>query len=390
MVNESFIPKNMKKDEYIQFIKDWNESTDKSAFHRNNSKQIDNIYSHWNNENTKWYNNKELKRTTLEKRSKKAETQKSKAKYNKENRKRNKANLNRNKDKKSLESDKIKKEYKSETKNHESKSSRKSSNNQKPKIQLKQEYRHKYDTYKNKDVKKIGVMSKSINFKAEEDIAKLIGSKELLSYEKSILSLNKKFKALSTFHKAGSLMAIGGVIGVTKRAFKSEEKKEKTSPLIDGAVGMGVAGLGVFALDKKSAKYQTKKTVVDNLKKASSMGNKELQNLTGEAKKMYEVGRMKGVQNSYLTKNSQKFVKRGLGASALFIATTSLIDSGLNSKYKKDAEKQNKKDEKRIEEMQKKKNQKNQMPIIGPPGDLVFDMWNDRMGHTNMGNSKYK
>lgn len=237
------------------------------------------------------------------------------------------------------------------------------------------------------------INSKNANTRriATDELAELAGRKQLTSLEKTLANKSNQIKSMNIFKGAGLLVAAGTGLALTRRVFRNEEKNEKTSLTKDVVSSTMLTGLGAFGIVKVGTKASEKKIIAESLEKASGISNRALNDLNPNKLKAFN----KGVEKSSI-KRSTKIAssgKKALGAAAIFIGATSIIDSSLQKNYKRAADEQNKKDEKRLEDQQKqaaKYKQKKSMYYDTNMGQVALDLFNERIGHTNMGNARFK
>lgn len=225
---------------------------------------------------------------------------------------------------------------------------------------------------------------------AKNDLARIAGKTELSQLEKTMLNKSKQIKSLSIFKGAGLLVATGAGLTIAKRVLSSEEKNEKNSIEKDFVKTTSLAGLGTYGIVMAGAKASEKNIISEQFKKASGIKNQALNNLNPDTSKAFS----KGLETSAI-KRSSKLAQNGkkvLGASAIFIGATAIIDKSLQRNYKHSAEKQSKKDEKQLEEQQKRQqkySRKKSMYYDNNMGQIALDLFDERIGHHKMGNSKY-
>ena len=232
------------------------------------------------------------------------------------------------------------------------------------------------------------IYDEKIRKKIIEDIA----SKELTSLDHGIKTLDSRFKALSTFHKAGILVAVGGTMAVVNKIATPKEQREKQSLTKGTIAGTSIVGLGVLGLSYQASKIGEKEQIVKKLKETSGINPSIAQSLNKTEKKIYKDALEKKVGKSLTSKSTENMTKKVIGGSAIFIATTSLIDIAMKKKESYDVDKQIQKDEKRLKKNQKQAEKYRKGDMINLDLDaknLALEMFDQRIGHYVMGNSKF-
>lgn len=252
----------------------------------------------------------------------------------------------------------------------------------------------KKENYKKNPETKKNVVSNNPKLNQEErnKIIKEIGLKETTSLENSIKSLDTRFKSLSTFHKAGILVAIGGTMAVVNKVTTPKDEREKKSLIKGTIVGTSIAGLGMYGLNYQANKIGENQKIVKSLKETSGINPSISKSLNKAEKEIYTKARESKFSHSLTSKNSEKMTKKIMGGTAIFIATTSIIDTAMKKKESHDVDKQIQKDEKRLKKNQKQAEKYRKGDMINLDLDaknLALEMFDQRIGHYAMGNSKF-
>lgn len=94
-------------------------------------------------------------------------------------------------------------------------------------------------------------------------------------------------------------------------------------------------------------------------------------------------------QKAISVKNYGKGFKTALGVSAVYMGVGASADLFSKAKDKHEGKKQRARDLKVLKKTQRDSSRKSPNKIVQDITTLPFDLFNDRIGHTNMGNAKF-
>jgi hypothetical protein len=195
----------------------------------------------------------------------------------------------------------------------------------------------------------------------------------------------KSFSAQPFKHRA----AVAGIVGGTLGLISSDQKRDSViSTIMDAGIGAGAA-IGV-----ESATNYIIKNHGDQIKEffssAKNISTGDMSKITGE------IDTANMIDEAKLAKMNRAFGRGGAAIKGIgvFIGATALL--GVSQKLGRNADVQRMQND---AEAAMVKKDKQESKIINelfaynkhqPMGQLVMDMWDDRIGHHKMGNSKFQ
>lgn len=226
---------------------------------------------------------------------------------------------------------------------------------------------------------------------ARNQLARMEGSTMISPLEKLVMDGSKKINRMAIPGKAGLLIGTSYALVKTSHYIKGTDESKTSTFLQTAGVAGVIAGLGVPAITKKANKIEEINAL-----------NKEVKNF--RAKKLGgdygPTGKkiVKEFSQKAEAKVNKKVInasKKGMAAGAVFIGATAIMDVALSKHYKHQAAVQVRNDEKRLKENDEKNTKIKQTRSRNSfgnvdMGNIAIELFNDRIGHTKMGNARFK
>ena len=237
------------------------------------------------------------------------------------------------------------------------------------------------------------IKEKRLGPKAEQylNIRKL-GLNELTSMEKVVQPIShslKKIEKMNVSTKLGAIAGIGvGLASIKSLVTKEDESKEKFFSDTIKASALTTAGIGAISLTKPLYKDLDKrllkeKSAVAVLSRYSPASNRKMTSVLDDSARRASAKRITNIAS--VSANVAK-VSAGLAlASGLMGIKDNIAEK---REVRLDSRRKIHEKKKEMKEQEKYK-RKDREYGVSNFGDLAIDMFNDRLGHHKMGNSKF-